>query len=102
MQTRNRFFDDIAKVANTATGTVVGLKAEIENMVRYRLEGLMSDMNMVSREEFDAVKAMTAKARSEQESLKKKIEELEAKLRAPTPTPREKKKTAASKRKAKR
>ena len=57
MQTRNRLFDDIAKVANSAAGTLFGLKDEIENMVRHRVEGLMTDMNMVTRDEFDAVKA---------------------------------------------
>ena len=66
MQTRNRIFDDLAKVANSAVGTMAGLKDEVENMVRYRVERFMSDMNMVSREEFDAVRAMAAKARSQQ------------------------------------
>ena len=80
MQTRNRLFDDIAKVANSAAGTLFGLKDEIENMVRHRVEGLMTDMNMVTRDEFDAVKAMAAKARSEQERLKKKIKALEEKV----------------------
>ena len=102
MQTRNRIFDDLAKVANSAAGTMAGLKEEIENMVRYRMEGFMSDMNMVSREEFDAVKAMAAKARSEQATLEKRIEELEAKLDGAAPTPRAKKKTATAKKTAKK
>ena len=80
MQTRNRLFDDIAKVANSAAGTFVGLKSEIENMVRHRVEGLLADMNMVTRDEFDAVKAMAAKARTEQERLENKFKELEAKV----------------------
>ena len=92
MQTRNRIFDDLAKVANSAAGTMVGLKGEIENMVRYRIEGLMADMNMVSREEFDAVKTMATKARLEQGALEKRIEALEAKLEASVPTPKVKKK----------
>ena len=102
MQTRNRVFDDLAKVANSAAGTMVGLKDEIGNMVRYRMEGLISDLNMVSREEFDAVKAMAAKARSQQAILEKRIEELEAKLRASASTPRAKQKTARSKKSAKK
>ena len=81
MQTRNRLFDDIAKVANSAAGTLFGLKDEIENMVRHRVEGLMTDMNIVTRDEFDAVKAMAAKARSEQERLEKKIKALEMKAK---------------------
>ena len=80
MQTRNRLFDDIAKVANSAAGTFVGLKSEIENLVRHRVEGLLADMNMVTRDEFDAVKAMAAKARSEQERLEKIVQDLEAKM----------------------
>lgn len=97
MQTRNRIFDDLAKVANGAAGTMAGLKSEIGNMVRYRMEGFMSDMNMVSREEFDAVKGMAAKARSEQASLERRIEELETKLGRLAPKPRTRKKTAAPK-----
>ena len=97
MQTRNRILDDLAKIANSAAGTMAGLKEEIENMVRYRMEGFISDMNLASREEFDAVKAMAAKARSEQATLEKRIEELEAKLGGSAPKPRTKKKTATAK-----
>ena len=102
MQTRNRILDDLAKIANSAAGTMAGLKEEIENMVRYRMEGFISDMNLASREEFDAVKAMAAKARSEQATLKKRIEELEAKFNGSAPTPRAKKKTATVKKSAKK
>ena len=80
MQTKNRLFDDIAKVANSAVGTIAGLKGEIENLVKHRVENLMADMNMISRDEFEAVKAMIAKARSEQERLEAKIKVLEKKL----------------------
>ncbi len=69
MQTRNRLLDDIAKVANSAAGTFAGVKEEIENLIRHRVESLMTDMNMVNRDEFNAVKAMVAKSRSEQERL---------------------------------
>ena len=96
MQTRNRIFDDLAKVANSAAGTMVGLKDEVENMVRYRMERFMSDMNMVHREEFDAVRAMAAKARTEQAALEKRIEELETKLDRSPPTNRPKKKTTSA------
>jgi len=102
MQTRNRVFDDLAKVANSAAGTMMGLKDEIGNMVRYRMEGFMSDMNMVSREEFDVVKAMAAKARSQQALLEERIEELEAKLHASASTPQAKKKTARARKRAKK
>jgi len=84
MQTRNRLFDDLAKVANSAVGTFAGVKDEIEAMVRQRVESFLDDMNLVSREEFDAVKAMAAKARDEQEKLEKQVAKLEAILSAKT------------------
>ena len=82
MQTRNRFFDDLAKVANSAVGTMAGMKDEIEQMVRHRVEKFVDGMNLVTREEFDVVQAMVAKSREEQEKLRIKIVELETKLKA--------------------
>ena len=102
MQTRNRLFDDLAKVANSAAGTMVGLKDEVENMVRYRMERFMSDMNMVHREEFDAVRAMAAKARTEQAALEKRIEELEAKLDRLASKARPRKKTISARKSTKK
>ena len=80
MQTRNRFFDDLAKVANSAAGTVAGMKEEVEQLVRNRVESFIDGMNLVTREEFEVARAMAAKARDEQEKLEKRIVELEAKL----------------------
>ncbi len=80
MQTNNRFFDDIARVASGAAGALGGVKGELESLVKDRLERLLSEMDLVSREEFDVVKAMAVKARTEQEILVNKIHELEAKL----------------------
>ena len=102
MQTRNRIFDDLAKVANSAAGTMVGLKDEVENMVRYRMERFMSDMNMVHREEFDAVWAMATKARSDQATLEQRIEELETKLDRLARKPRPKKKTTSARKRTKK
>ncbi len=102
MQTRNRIFDDLAKVANSAAGTMAGLKDEIENMIRHRVESFMSDMKVVSRCEFDAVKAMAAKARSEQEWLEQRIDALEAQLKAVKPTRKPRKRAGAKKRAAKK
>ena len=79
MQTRNRFFDDLAKVANSAVGTVAGMKDEIEQMIRHRVEKFIDGMSLVSREEFDVVQAMVAKSREEQEKLKIRIVALETK-----------------------
>jgi BMFP domain-containing protein YqiC len=80
MQTENRLFDDLARMANGALNTLSGLREEIENRVRERVERMLADMDMVPREEFDAVKAMAQTARSEQEALSAKVAELERRL----------------------
>ncbi len=80
MQTTNRFLDDMAKVANSAVSTLTGIKGEIEAVVRQQMDRLLADMDLVPRDEFDAVKAMAAKARSEQEKLEKRVVKLEAAL----------------------
>ena len=85
MQTTNRLFDDIAKVANGAVSTLNGMKGEIEAMVRHRVERIMCDADMVPRDEFEAVKAMAAEARTQQEALEKRVATLEAKLGKPAP-----------------
>ena len=82
MQTSNRLFDDFAKMASGALHTLGGLREEIETRVRERIERMAADMDLVTREEFDAVKAMAAKARSEQEDLAAKMVRLEAELAA--------------------
>ena len=80
MQTSNRILDDLARVANGAISTLVGIKNEIDALVRQRIERLLNDADVVPREEFDAVKAMAAKARTEQERLEIRIVGLEARL----------------------
>jgi len=80
MQTSNRLFDDFAKVASGAMNTLGGLREEVETRVRERLERVAADMDLVTREEFDAVRAMATKARSEQEELAGKLARLEAEL----------------------
>ena len=82
MQTRNRLFDDLAKVANSAVGTVTGMKDEVEQMIRHRVENFIGGMNLVTREEFDVVQAMIVKSREEQEQLNIRIVELETKLKS--------------------
>jgi BMFP domain-containing protein YqiC len=77
MQSQNRFFDDIARVAGGAVGALSGVRGEIEARVRDRLERVLAGMDLVSREEFEAVKAMAAKARAEQEELLRRIAALE-------------------------
>lgn len=78
MQTRNRLFDDAAKLAGGALGTLDGIRREVEALVRQQIERLLNNMDLVSRDEFDAVKAMAAKAREEQEMMATRIAALEA------------------------
>lgn len=80
MQTRNPILDDLAKVATGAANAFSGLRGEIETRVRDQLSKLLDGMHLPSREEFEVVKAMAAKAREENEVLRAKITELEARL----------------------
>jgi BMFP domain-containing protein YqiC len=80
MQTKSRLFDDLAKVAGGAVTMLAGVKAEIDGLVRQRIERLLVDADMVPRDEFDAVKAMAAKARAAQDTLERRIQALEKKL----------------------
>lgn len=84
MQTENRLLDDLARMAGGAFSTVAGLRTEIEDMVKQRLERLLADLDHVPREEFDVVKAMAEKARTEQEALQKRVDALETALAAAT------------------
>ena len=80
MQVDNRFLDDLARVANGAVGALSGVREEVEAMVRQRAERLLTDMDLVTREEFEAVKAVAAKVRLEQEALEDRVAPLEAAL----------------------
>lgn len=77
MQSQNRIFDDIARVAAGAVGALTGVRGEVEARIRDQLERLLAGMDLVSREEFEAVKAMAAKAREEQEILQRRLDALE-------------------------
>ena len=80
MQSQNRFFDDMARVATGAVGALAGVRGEIEARFRDQLERILAGMDLVSREEFEAARAMAAKAREEQEILLRRVETLEARL----------------------
>jgi BMFP domain-containing protein YqiC len=82
MQSQNRFFDDLARVAAGALGTLSGVRTEVEARLRDQLERVLAGMDLVSRDEFEAVKAMAAKARSEQEELIDRVADLESRLAA--------------------
>ncbi len=85
MQTQNRFFDDLSRLASGAFGAVSGVRSEMEARFRDQLERILEGMNLVRREEFEAVKAMAAKARSEQEDLERRLSALEARLAGHAP-----------------
>lgn len=79
-QTSNRFFDEIARLMNDAAGAASGVKREIETVVRSQAERILRDLDLVKREEFEAVKDMARLAREENEALKTRIGALEKKI----------------------
>lgn len=91
MQTSNRLLDDLAKVANGAASAVTGLKDDVEGMVHRQLQKLLADQDLVTREEFEAVKAMAANARAGEEALQKRVAALEAQLKKAKKAPGKKK-----------
>jgi BMFP domain-containing protein YqiC len=94
MQTDNRILDDLAKVATSALGTLQGVRHEVEDRLRERFERVLANMELVTREEFDAVRAMAAKARSENDDLRARLDALEAKIARSAKKPKTKKKPA--------
>lgn len=80
MQSENRIMDDISKLANNAVGAVHSLKGEAEGTFRAWLDRQLAQMDLVSREEFDAVRDMAALAREENEALKAELSEIKAML----------------------
>jgi BMFP domain-containing protein YqiC len=80
MQTENRILDDMARVASGALSGFTGLRQEIEARMREQVERLLRDMDLVTREEFEAVKAVAATARAEQERLAGRVAKLEITL----------------------
>ena len=78
MQTENRIFDDLAKVVNGVAGTMAGAGREAQQAARERMRELLGGMDFVSREEFEAVKEMAAKARADADALAERVAKLEA------------------------
>ncbi|MDF2367799.1 MAG: accessory factor UbiK family protein [Sneathiella sp.] len=97
MQTNSRLFDDLARLATGALGTAQGVKTEWENLFHQRLERFINEMDLVPREEFDAVKAMAVLAREENETLKERLAALEEKIAAQSKAPRARKTAPKSK-----
>ena len=80
MQSENRLFDDFVKMMNGFAGTMAGMGREAESSAREKMREWIGGMDFVSRDEFEAVKAMAAAARDENEALKARIAALEAKV----------------------
>ena len=80
MQTRDKFFDDISQLMTNAAGMAQGVKTEAETAMKSWFERWLAESDLVTREEFDAVREMAVKAREENESLAARIAELEARL----------------------
>jgi BMFP domain-containing protein YqiC len=80
MQTTNKLLDDLARVASGALGVAAGMREEMESALRQRFARVLGDFDLVTREEFEAVKAMAAKARAEEEALKLRVVKLEEQI----------------------
>jgi BMFP domain-containing protein YqiC len=98
-QTSNRLMDEFAKLMTDVAGVAQGVRREAETVVRGQAERFMAGMDLVSREEFEAVRAMAVRARDENDALRVRIEALEARLARADEKPR---KTAATARPAER
>ena len=81
MQTQSSVFDDLAKLMTGAMGMAQGMRDEAKGFLRVQAERLVAEMDLISRDEFEAVKQMASDARAEADELRAKIAELEAKLR---------------------
>ncbi len=79
MQTENRLLEDVAKLATSALGTVQGMAQEVETLVRQQVDRIVGRMDLVSRDEFDAVREMAENARAENERLAARLDALEKK-----------------------
>ena len=79
-QTNNRILDDLAKLMTDAAGAAQGVRKELQGVARSQIEKMLADVDVVRREEFEAVKAMAEKARAENERLAARLAEMEARL----------------------
>jgi BMFP domain-containing protein YqiC len=80
VQTTGRFYDQFARLMNDAAGVAQGMRREVDSVVRSQAERILNDMDIVHREEFEAVKEMARLAREENEALKTRIAALEARV----------------------
>jgi BMFP domain-containing protein YqiC len=80
MQTSNKFLDDLSRLATNAMGVAQGARTEAENAMKSLMDRWLADRDFVTREEFDAVRAMAQKAREENDALRARLDALEARL----------------------
>jgi BMFP domain-containing protein YqiC len=80
VQTTNRFFDEVARLMNDAAGAAQGVRREVETLFRTQAERILRDLDVVKRDDFEAVKEMARLAREENETLKARVAALEATL----------------------
>ena len=80
VQTTNRFFDEVARLMNDAAGAAQGMRREVETVFRGQAERIMRELDLVRREDFEAVKEMARIAREDNEALKARVAALEAAL----------------------
>ncbi len=78
--TSSRFFDELAKLMTNAAGAAQGVRKEVDTLVQTQVERVLNNINVVKREEFDVVREMAEKARTENDKLSARLAELEAKL----------------------
>ncbi len=82
MQSDNKILSDLARLGQSAAGTIHGVKSEIEDQIKSRLESVLSDMDLVTREEYEVVREMAVAAREENAELLGRVEKLEKELSA--------------------
>ncbi len=80
MQTSNKFLDDLSRLATNAMGVAQGARTEAENAMKSLMDRWLADRDFVTREDFDAVRAMAQKAREENDALRARLDALEARL----------------------
>lgn len=78
--TQNRFFDELARLMTNAAGAAQGVRREFDTLVQTQMERVLNNMELVKRDEFEAVKAMAQKAREENDSLAARIAALEERI----------------------
>jgi BMFP domain-containing protein YqiC len=81
-QSNNRFLDELAKLMTDAAGAAQGVRREVETLMKAQAERLLRELDLVQREEFEAVKEMAAKAREENQELSARVAALEGELRS--------------------